>query len=208
MRQHGQTVGVGGIHPAVPEPLLQLFPVLRTLPELAGQAEALHYTFAEATWSQSLPDWLASHVRMLTYFGGCTELLVPDNLKSGVSKACRYDPDINLSRLLLELTQAKADGSYSKLLKLIARTGVPLIDDWRLETLNTAQRNGLMESMDDRHGSTSTVMISQLPTDQWYAAIGANTLADTILDRLMHNAHRLPLKGESIRKMLNQLTER
>ena len=113
-----------------------------------------------------------------------------------------------LSRLLLALTQAKADGSYSKLLKQIARTGVLLIDDWGLETLNTAQRNDLMEIMDDRHGSTSTVMISQLPTDQWYAAIGDNTLADAILDRLMHNAHRLPLKGESMRKMLNQLTER
>ena len=113
-----------------------------------------------------------------------------------------------LSRLLLALTQAKADGSYSKLLKQIARTGVLLIDDWGLETLNTAQRHDLMEIMDDRHGSTSTVMISQLPTDQWYAAIGDNTLADAILDRLMHNAHRLPLKGESMRKMLNQLTER
>ena len=65
-----------------------------------------------------------------------------------------------------------------------------------------------MEIMDDRHGSISTAMISQLPTDQWYAAIGDNTLADAIPDRLMHNAHRLPLKGESIRKMLNQLTER
>ena len=113
-----------------------------------------------------------------------------------------------LSRLLLALTQAKADGSYSKLLKQIARTGVLLIDDWGLETLNTAQRHDLMEIMDDRHGSTSTAMISQLPTDQWYAAIGDNTLADAILDRLMHNAHRLPLKGESMRKMLNQLTER
>ena len=98
------------------------------------------------------------------------------------------------------MTQAKADGSYSKLLKQIARTGVLLIDDWGLETLNTAQRHDLMEIMDDRHGSTSTVMISQLPTDQWYAAIGDNTLADAILDRLMHNAHRLPLKGESMRK--------
>ena len=83
-----------------------------------------------------------------------------------------------------------------------------MIDDWGLETLNTAQRNDLMEIMDDRHGSISTVMISQFPTDQWYAAIGDNTLADAILDRLMHNAHRLPLKGESMRKMLGQLTER
>jgi len=105
-----------------------------------------------------------------------------------------------LSRLLLELTQAKADGSYPKLLAQIAKIQVLLIDDWGLEKLTAAQRNDLMEIMDDRHGSKSTVMISQLPTDQWYAAIGDNTLADAILDRLMHNAHRLPLKGESMRK--------
>ncbi len=107
-----------------------------------------------------------------------------------------------LSRLLLELTQAKADGSYQKRLVQIAKTQLLLIDDWGLEKLNTAQRNDLMEIMDDRHGATSTVMISQLPTDQWYAAIGDNTLADAILDRLMHNAHRLPLKGESMRKIV------
>jgi len=112
-----------------------------------------------------------------------------------------------LSRLLLELTQAKADGSYQKVLKQLARTQLLLIDDWGLDALTAAQRNDLMEIMDDRHGDTSTVMISQLPTDQWYAAIGDNTLADAILDRLMHNAHRLPLKGESMRKILGQLTE-
>ena len=64
-----------------------------------------------------------------------------------------------------------------------------------------------MEIMNDRHGQTSTLVISQLPTDQWYASIGDNTLADAILDRLMHNAHRLQLKGESMRKILSQLTQ-
>jgi DNA replication protein DnaC len=112
-----------------------------------------------------------------------------------------------LSRLLLELTQAKADGSYQKLLVRLAKIQVIVIDDWGLEKLTTAHRNDLLEIMDDRHGSTSTVMISQLPTDEWYAAIGDNTLADAILDRLMHNAHRLPLKGESMRKILGKLTE-
>ena len=94
-----------------------------------------------------------------------------------------------------------------KVLKQIAKTQLLLIDDWGLEALTAAQRNDLMEIMDDRHGSTSTVMISQLPTDQWYAAISDNTLADAILDRLMHNAHRLVLKGESMRKILGELTE-
>ena len=112
-----------------------------------------------------------------------------------------------LSRLLLEMTQAKADGSYQKLLVRLAKIQVIVIDDWGLEKLTTAHRNDLLEIMDDRHGSTSTVMISQLPTDEWYAAIGDNTLADAILDRLMHNAHRLSLKGESMRKILGKLTE-
>lgn len=112
-----------------------------------------------------------------------------------------------LSRLLLELTQAKADGSYPKLLKQIAKTQLLVIDDWGLEKLSAAHRNDIMEIMDDRHGAASTLMISQLPTDQWYAAIGDNTLADAILDRLMHNAHRLPLKGESMRKVRGTLTQ-
>lgn len=125
--------------------------------------------------------------------------------------ACRQEYSVRyfrLSRRRLTLTQAKADGSYQKLLKQIAKTRLLLIDDWGLEVLTAAQRNDLMEIMDDRHRESSTVMISQLPTDQWYAAIGDNTLADAILDRLMHNAHRLPLKGESMRKALGQLTER
>ena len=105
-----------------------------------------------------------------------------------------------LSRLLLMLSQAKADGSYSKALQMIAKLDLLIIDDWGLEALNAAHRNDLMEIMDDRHGHASTAMISQLPTDQWYAAIGDNTLADAILDRLMHNAHRIKLKGESLRK--------
>ena len=112
-----------------------------------------------------------------------------------------------LSRLLLELTQAKADGSYHKQLKLLAKVQLLVIDDWGLEPLKPAHRNDLMEIMDDRHGHASTLMISQLPTDQWYASIGDNTLADAILDRLMHNAHRLQLKGESMRKRMAELTE-
>lgn len=107
-----------------------------------------------------------------------------------------------LSRLLLELTQAKADGTYHKKLKQLAKIQMMVVDDWGLEPLKPAHRNDLMEIMDDRHGHTSTVVISQLPTDEWYASIGDNTLADAILDRLMHNSHRLQLKGESMRKIM------
>ena len=113
-----------------------------------------------------------------------------------------------LSRLMLELTQAKADGSYSKALQSLAKLDCLIIDDWGLEPLKAAQRNDLMEIMDDRHECSSTIMISQLPTDQWYQSIGDNTLADAILDRLMHNAHRIKLKGESMRKLQSDLTDR
>lgn len=112
-----------------------------------------------------------------------------------------------ISRLMLELNQAKADGSYSKALQTLAKLDCLIIDDWGLEPLTAAQRNDLMEIMDDRHGNTSTLIMSQLPTDQWYQSIGDNTLADAILDRLMHNAHRIKLKGESMRKMQSELTD-
>ncbi len=105
-----------------------------------------------------------------------------------------------LPRLFLTLTQAKADGSYHKRLGQLANTRLLILDDWGMEPLNTAQRHDLMHLMDDRYQATSTMIVSQLPVDQWYAVIGDNTLADAILDRLIHNAYRLTLKGESMRK--------
>lgn len=113
-----------------------------------------------------------------------------------------------ISRLLLELNQSKADGSYTKALRALARVDLLILDDWGLEPLSAAQRNDLMEIMDDRHGNASTLIASQLPTDQWYQSIGDNTLADAILDRLMHNAHRMNLKGESMRKIHAILDDR
>jgi DNA replication protein DnaC len=110
-----------------------------------------------------------------------------------------------ISRLMLELTQAKADGTYQKTLNQLSKINLLILDDWGLEALSPAHRNDLMEIMDDRHGAQSTLIISQLPTDQWYAAIGDNTLADAILDRLMHNAHRWALNGESMRKQLQEI---
>lgn len=110
-----------------------------------------------------------------------------------------------ISRLLMELTQSKADGSYSKFLNALNKYQWLILDDWGLEPLKASQRNDLLEIMDDRHGSLATTMISQLPTDQWYHSIGDNTLADAILDRLMHNSHRLNLKGESMRKRIAEV---
>ena len=107
----------------------------------------------------------------------------------------------NAQKLFPQLNIFKADGTYLKQISRIERHDLLIIDDWGLEPLKAAQRNDLMEIMDDRHGASSTLVISQLPTDEWYQSIGDNTLADAILDRLMHNAHRIKLKGESMRKM-------
>lgn len=112
-----------------------------------------------------------------------------------------------ISRLLLELAQSKADGTYNKALQALAKIDLLILDDWGLEPLKAAQRNDLMEIMDDRHESTSTALISQLPTEEWYQSIGDNTLADAILDRLMHNSHRIKMKGESMRKIRSKLTD-
>ncbi len=106
-----------------------------------------------------------------------------------------------VSRLFLALAQAKADGSYSKLLAKLARVRVLIIDDWGLEKITTAQRYDLMEIMDDRYGENSTVIVSQLPVSEWHGTIGDNTVADAILDRIVHNSHRIELGGESMRKV-------
>lgn len=112
-----------------------------------------------------------------------------------------------LSRLFIALAKAKADGTYHKELAALSQIRLLIIDDWGMEPITQAQRSDLMEIMDDRHEQTSTLIVSQLPVDQWYACIGDNTLADAILDRLVHNAHRLNLKGESMRKIRGKLTE-
>ena len=99
-----------------------------------------------------------------------------------------------------KLTQAKADGSYAKTLSALSNIQLLILDDWGMQPLSEAHRYDLMEIMDDRYGCRSTAVLSQLPTDQWYNCIGDNTLADAILDRLMHNAHRIVIHGESMRK--------
>ncbi len=86
------------------------------------------------------------------------------------------------------------------MLKAIAKVEVLILDDWGLAVLTTPERRDLLEILEDRHGRGSTIVTSQLPVDHWHEAIGDPTLADAILDRLVHNAHRLTLSGESLRR--------
>jgi len=104
------------------------------------------------------------------------------------------------SRLFHELTLARADGTYVRLLGKLARMDVLLIDDWALAPLQDQERRDILEILEDRYGMRSTIITSQLPPAQWHDYIGEPTLADAICDRLLHNAHRIVLKGPSRRK--------
>ena len=122
-------------------------------------------------------------------------------------KACRDDRSIlyyRLPRLLEALALARGDGRYGRLLARVARVDLLILDDWGLAPLTAEQRRDLLEIVDDRHGRASTIVTSQVPVEHWHDVIGDPTLADAILDRLVHNAHRLVLKGESMRKITAQ----
>ena len=95
---------------------------------------------------------------------------------------------------------ARGDGRYARMLKGLERTELLILDDWGLSVPTSSERRDLLEILEDRHGRGSTIVTSQLPVEHWHEAIGDPTLADAILDRLVHNAHRLPLAGESMRK--------
>ena len=123
-------------------------------------------------------------------------------------KACRDGYTVQylrLPRLLQDLNLARADGRYVKLMAALAKTDLLLLDDWGLSPLTESQRRDLLEIVEDRHNVKSTLVTSQMPVDHWHELIGDPTLADAILDRLIHNAHRVPLKGDSLRKKQSKL---
>jgi len=118
-------------------------------------------------------------------------------------KACREGFNVvyrRAPRLFSEIEQAKGEGRHLKYLAALAKADVLVVDDWGLSTLDDGQRRDLLEIMDDRHLNRSTLITSQLPVENWHETIGDDTIADAILDRLVHNAHKIKMKGESMRK--------
>ena len=107
---------------------------------------------------------------------------------------------LNASKLFAKLKMAKADGSYINELAKIERQQLLLIDDFGIQPLDAQSRSMFMEIIEDRHGKASTIITSQVPVSKWHEVIGEQTIADAIMDRLIHQAHRLELKGESLRK--------
>ncbi len=118
-------------------------------------------------------------------------------------KACREGFRalyLRAPRLFDDLALAKADGRYRRVLAAYARLDLFVIDDWGLASLTEEQRRDVLEILEDRHDLRSTLIASQLPIEKWHKVIGDPTLGDAILDRLVHNAHKLTLKGDSLRK--------
>lgn len=122
-------------------------------------------------------------------------------------KACRQDIAVlyyRVPRLLADLGVAHGDGRYSRMLRSIARAKLLILDDWGPEALTADQARDLLEIVEDRYDSGSLVITSQVPIDRWHEMIGVPTIADAILDRVVHNAYRIELTGESLRKRRGQ----
>ena len=146
-------------------------------------------------------QWVSQHRNcLITGPTGCGKTylacaLAHQACREGYRVAYFYAP-----KLFRELQTAQADGSLVGLLKKLTRAALLVIDDFGLAAVTGKQYRDLLELLDDRHGSGSTLITSQFPVDQWHGMINDATVADAILDRLVHNAYRLELKGESIRK--------
>ena len=126
-------------------------------------------------------------------------------------RACREGMTafyLRTPKLYYTLAMARADGSYARVLAKLARTSVLALDDLGMAALTDSERQDLLEVIEDRHGSAATIITSQLPVEHWHEVIGDPTIADALLDRLVHNAHKINLKGESMRKRKAALTQK
>ncbi len=124
--------------------------------------------------------------------------------------ACRHDASVlykRAPRLFAELELAHGDGRFPRLFRSLVKADLLILDDWGPERLSAGQRRDLMEIVEDRHGTGSTLITRQLPGDKWHDVIGEPTFADAILDRLVHNAYRLELNGPSMRKLLGKASK-
>lgn len=125
-------------------------------------------------------------------------------------KACMCDHTVlyyRVGRLLSELQLMKGDGQYGKRIQELSKTDVLILDDFGLSALSEAQQWDLLEILDDRHNKNSTIVTSQIPVKHWHDTLNDKTVADAILDRLIHNAYRLEMKGESMRKIRSTIVD-
>jgi DNA replication protein DnaC len=152
-------------------------------------------------------DWIKAHNNLIVT--GPTGVGKTYLACAFAQKACREGYNtiyMRISKLFEDLSLSKGDGRYLKLLSSFAKADLLVLDDYGLEQLGREQRHDLLEILEDRHGLKSTLVTSQLPVENWHEQIGDPTLADAILDRLVHSAHKIKLNGGSMRKKNANLT--
>ena len=118
-------------------------------------------------------------------------------------RVCRDNLSVlyqRIPRLFSDLVLARGDGRYARLMRALGGVKLLILDDWGLEPLTAEQRHDMLEIVEDRYGRGATLITSQIPVDRWHDLIGDPTLADAILDRVVHNAHRIQLRGDSLRR--------
>ena len=152
-------------------------------------------------------DWIRQHQNIIiTGPTGAGKTFLACAL---ANKACREGYRtfyIRSPKLYYELAVSRGDGSYGQMINRLARTKILVIDDLGLAPMTDSERRDLLEVIEDRHGSASTIVTSQLPIENWHEHIGDPTIADAILDRLIHNAHKIKMKGGSMRRKHSDLT--
>ena len=156
---------------------------------------------------QSL-DWFSKHRNIiLTGATGSGKTWLTCAIGQLTCQAGHVTRYFRASRLFEASTIAHASGTYGKFISMLEKTELLLIDDWGLEPLTPAHRHDFLEILEDRHNRKSTIIVSQLPVNKWHEYIGDATLADAILDRIVHNAFQINLKGDSLRKLKNGIAE-
>ena len=152
-------------------------------------------------------QWIHQHQNLvLTGATGCGKTWLACAFGNAACRQGLSVAYVRTPRLFEELRIAHGDGSFGKRLSALAKTDLLILDDWGLAPLNQAERNDLLEVVDDRVGSRATLITSQLPIEHWHAYLNDPTLADAILDRVLHAAHKVALTGESLRKQENPST--
>ena len=150
-------------------------------------------------------QWIRAHQNLIfTGFTGCGKTWLACALGNAACRQGLSVAYVRTPRLFEELRIAHGDGSFGKYLAALAKTDLLILDDWGLAPLNQVERNDLLEVLDDRMGTRSTLITSQLPVAHWHAYLNDPTLADAILDRIVHAAHKVSLEGESLRKPKEQ----
>jgi len=152
-------------------------------------------------------EWVKEHLNVL--ITGATGLGKTYLACALAHKACREGYSsyyVKLTRLFQELDMGRADGRYAKMMRQFAKVDVMIMDEWGLAVMTDQHRRDLLEILDDRYNMRSTIIVCQLPIAHWHEAIGDPTLADAILDRVVHNAYKIDLSGKTMRNDLEKLT--